>query len=125
MATFGELLAELRLDKRMTQKDLAGKLHVSVGTISNYENGVHLPDVAKLINLADIFEVTTDYLLGRCEYRFSPDVFSEPLVDEKTTGDFIKILRMLPAENKRALALIMGDMEFHVAVRQYGRRENT
>lgn len=125
MATFGELLAELRLDKRMIQKDLADKLHVSVGTISNYENGVHLPDVAKLINLADLFGVTTDYLLGRCEYRFSPDVFSEQLVDDKTIGDFIKALRELPTENRKALALIVGDMEFRATIRQYGRKEHT
>ena len=125
MATFGELLAELRLDKRMTQKDLAGKLHVSVGTISNYENGIYFPDIAKLISLADFFGVTTDYLLGRCEYRFSPDVFSEQLVDDKAIGDFIKTLRELPTESRKALALIVDDMEFHAAVRQYGRKEHT
>lgn len=125
MANLGELLAELRLDKRMTQKELANILHVTVGTISNYENGIHLPDVAKLINLADIFGVTTDYLLGRCESTFSPDVFSEQIVDDKTVGDFIRILRLLPPENRNALALIMADMEFHVTVRQYGKKENT
>lgn len=125
MADLGELLAELRLDKRMTQKELADILHVSVGTISNYENGVHLPDVAKLINLADIFGVTTDYLLGRCESTFSPDVFSEQIADDKTVGDFIRILRLLPPENRNALALIMSDMEFHATVRQYGKKENS
>ena len=48
MARFGELLAELRKDSGMTQKQLAERLHVSVGTVSNYENGVHLPDLEKL-----------------------------------------------------------------------------
>lgn len=125
MAEFGELLAELRLDRKMTQKDLANFLHVSVGTISNYEKGVHLPDIEKLINLADFFHVTTDYLLGRCTCTFSPDVFSEPIAGNKTVGDFINILRQLPSENQKALALIMSDMEFHIAVRQYSRKENT
>lgn len=63
MSNFGELLAELRLDRKMTQKDLAKMLFVSVGTISNYEKGVHFPDIEKLIDLADFFHVTTDYLL--------------------------------------------------------------
>ena len=124
MADFGELLTELRLDKKMTQKALAKVLHVSVGTISNYEKGVHYPDIDKLINLADFFQVTTDYLLGRCESRMSPDVFSEILVDHKTVGEFVKTFRQLPLENKRVLALIMGDMEFCTTIRQYGKREN-
>lgn len=43
MAEFGELLAELRKDRSMTQHELADVLHVSVGTISNYEKSVHFP----------------------------------------------------------------------------------
>lgn len=40
MAHLGELIAELRLDKGLTQKELGNILCVSSGTISNYENGV-------------------------------------------------------------------------------------
>ena len=65
MAHLGELIAELRQDKGLTQKELGDILCVSSGTISNYENGVHLPDVDKVIALANYFHVTTDYLLGR------------------------------------------------------------
>lgn len=124
MSKFGELLAELRLDRKMTQKDLAKMLFVSVGTISNYEKGVHFPDIEKLIDLADFFHVTTDYLLGRRESNLSPDVFSESVVGGKTVGDFITVLRQLPAENKKALALIINEMEFCMAVRQYDKRES-
>ena len=55
MAQFNELLVELRQDRKMTQEDLAKVLFVTSGTISNYENGVHLPDIEKLISLADFF----------------------------------------------------------------------
>lgn len=125
MASFGEMLAELRLDRKMTQKNLADILHVSVSTISNYERNVYFPEVEKLTNLADFFQVTVDYLLGRSEFNFLPDVFSEVIVNDKTVGDIIKIFRQLPEENKKALLLIMGDMEFHIAVNQYGKKENT
>lgn len=124
MASFGELLAELRLDKKMTQKDLADVLHVSVGTISNYERGVYYPEIEKLINLADFFQVTTDYLLGRCEYNFSPDIFSELITDDKTVGKVIQTLRKLPQEKRNALLLMMGDMEFRVDLDQYRKKEN-
>lgn len=123
MCRFGELLAELRKDKKLSQRDLGSILHVSVGTISNYETGVHFPDVEKLINLADYFGVTTDYLLGRCESTDSPDVFSEQVTANQTVGDFIRILRSLPAENKEALALIMRDMALCMAIGQYTQKE--
>lgn len=80
MAHLGELIAELRQDRGLTQKELGDILCVSSGTISNYENGVHLPDVDKVIALANYFHVTTDYLsvalhlisLSRCCSELSP-----------------------------------------------------
>lgn len=75
MATFGEILAELRQDRNLTQKDLAKYLHVSPGTVSNYENNIHLPDLEKILILANYFGVTTDYLLGRTPFSISPDLF--------------------------------------------------
>ena len=119
MSKFGELLAELRLDRKLTQRDLAHILHVTVGTISNYENDVHFPDVEKLIELADYFEVTTDYLLGRCESRISPDVFAEQITKDRTAGEILKLWRQLPSENKNALDVFLGDAEFRLTVRQH------
>ncbi len=80
MATFGELLQELRKDHRLSQKQLADVIAVTTGTVSNYENNQHLPDIEKLIMLADYFGVTTDYLLGRSISRLPPDIFEEQLV---------------------------------------------
>lgn len=65
MAQFGEILAELRQDRGLTQRELAKLFFVTPGTISNYEKGRHLPDAERLIKIADYFSVTTDYLLGR------------------------------------------------------------
>ena len=45
MAQLGDILAELRQERGLTQKELGQVLCVSTGTISNYENGVHLPDL--------------------------------------------------------------------------------
>lgn len=72
MAAFGDLLSELRRDKKMTQDDLAKVLFVSPGTISNYENNIHFPDVPKLIQMAKYFGVTTDYILGLSSCNLSP-----------------------------------------------------
>lgn len=119
MARFGKILSELRQDRGMTQKELAKVLYVSDGTISNYENGVHYPDVEKLMEIADFFGVTTDYLLGRCKNNLSPDVFSETLLGQGTTGDLIETIRSLDADQQQALTVILRDMQYRTALRQY------
>lgn len=111
MATFGELLAELRQDKGMTQKQLGKVLSVSTGTISNYENGVHYPDLEKLVVLADYFQVSTDYLLGRenaARSVHAPGI-KEPQ-DERVT-QFAHRFSRLPQDRQQILNIIMTDME--------------
>ena len=71
--TFGERLRELREERDVTQKALAEVLGVSPRMVSFYESGAHfLSDGEQLCRLADYFDVTTDYLLGRSALR-SPD----------------------------------------------------
>lgn len=116
MATLGEMLAELRELRNLTQRELAAVLNVSVGTISNYENGVHFPDIDRLCTIADYFHVTTDYLLGHCESSISPDVFSEPLAEGWTVGKCITAIQRLPANRREALLAVLSDMEFRATV---------
>ena len=63
MTKFGEILMQLRQEKHLSQAELGHIIYVSGGTISNYEKGVHYPDVEKLVRLADYFNVSIDYLL--------------------------------------------------------------
>lgn len=65
MPSFGETLKELRAKRSMSQPDLADVLGVSRVSISNYENDKAFPDYSALVKIADLFNVTTDYLLGR------------------------------------------------------------
>lgn len=107
----------------MTQEDLAKVLFVTSGTISNYENGVHLPDVEKLISLADFFDVTTDYLLGRCASRLSPDVLDKVVMEDRTVGDLLQDIHNLSPERKKALNVILNDMHFTTMIGQYNRKK--
>jgi transcriptional regulator with XRE-family HTH domain len=61
---FHERLRKLRDEKEIHQKEIAENLNVSVSTISKYEAGKNFPDVRKLMKLAEIFNVSADYLLG-------------------------------------------------------------
>lgn len=86
---FGHRLTNLREEKGIYQKELAAYLNVSIGTISNYENGVHYPDLSTLCQIADYFEVTTDYLLGRSSYRFNPNTLARPITKDFSVADFL------------------------------------
>lgn len=63
----GARLKALRKAKNLTQKELAEKINVTHVSISGYENGNRTPDTETLQALADFFNVSTDYLLGRDE----------------------------------------------------------
>lgn len=63
----GTLLCQLRKKNGITQCELAHRLHVHVTTIKNWEAGSCYPDAKNICALADIFHVSTDYLLGREE----------------------------------------------------------
>lgn len=58
-------LRELRTKSGLTQNELANKLGVSGQTILNWENGIYEPKINQLIQLADLFGVSIDYLVER------------------------------------------------------------
>lgn len=121
MAHLGELIAELRQDKGLTQKELGDILCVSSGTISNYENGVHLPDVDKVIALANYFHVTTDYLLGRTSSNLPVELLQQAITNEKTPCDVMASFAKLPANRQAALSLIISDMEVRQMIDTYSK----
>ncbi len=63
--SFGERLKQLREQKGLIQQDIADLLKVGRATIAGYETKGKQPDYEKLNKLADFFNVSIDYLLGR------------------------------------------------------------
>ena len=68
MNTFAAQLKSLRLEFDVSRAVLAEKLQVSVRLISYWESGQRECDFDTLIKIADLFAVSTDYLLGRKDY---------------------------------------------------------
>jgi transcriptional regulator with XRE-family HTH domain len=62
-------LKQLRKEKHITQIRLAIELGTNQNAISRYENETHEADYQTLIAIADYFNVSVDYLLGRTENR--------------------------------------------------------
>ncbi|MHA4128158.1 helix-turn-helix domain-containing protein [Bacillus cereus] len=81
MKTFGNILRELRKEKKITQKDLALTLKLSESTIGMYERNERQPDYDTLNRIANYFRVTTDFLLGRttnCQEHVPKDIIEDP-----------------------------------------------
>lgn len=65
-----ERIRELRLSRNMSQVDLAKRLSVSKQSVSNWENDNIQPSIEMLIKLANVFSVSTDYLLALDDRRY-------------------------------------------------------
>ena len=101
--TVGQRIGELRKGQKIRQKRTAELLDVSVSTVSNYEQGVHLPDYDRLIILSNEFHVSVDYLLGVTDVHARPEVLQEAYTDGLTNGQVLDMLRKLDPASREAL----------------------
>ncbi|QNU65781.1 helix-turn-helix transcriptional regulator [Ruminiclostridium herbifermentans] len=62
-------LRELREEKKLLQKDIANLLNITASAYGYYEQGKREPDTHTVKSLADFYNVSTDYLLGRTNNR--------------------------------------------------------
>ncbi len=67
MSEFCKRLREIRLEKGLKQREMADRLAITLRAYQYYEEGKHIPDLYGLLALADILEVSLDYLTGRSE----------------------------------------------------------
>lgn len=80
--TFGEKLQNLRQKAGMSQDTLAEKLNVSRQAVSRWERNETMPETEKVVALADLFGVTTDYLL-----RSRPEEAEKAATSAQSTGE--------------------------------------
>lgn len=64
---YGDRLKQLRNEKKLSQQELADKLGINRSTYARYETSATQPDYETLQKLADFFDVSIDYLLGRTD----------------------------------------------------------
>ncbi len=111
---FPEILKMLREKRGYSQKQLADVLHVSKNSISHYELDRCMPSIEVIVSIADIFDVSIDYLLGRSNTNLSKRLLEKPIDKNITAGnmlesilrldkdhrsDFIKLLRYIEKDN--------------------------
>ncbi|MFW5788183.1 MAG: cobalamin-dependent protein [Halanaerobiales bacterium] len=119
MPDFGSRLRKLRKEFNLRQKDLAADLGLAQTTIANYEKNARFPNQKILTQIADYFEVSLDYLVGRSQRRFLPDPFKMVEEDEDTT------LNLSPAAETYLKSLLEGDKEKALKIsKKIARKEN-
>ncbi|PRX24041.1 helix-turn-helix protein [Orenia metallireducens] len=106
--TLGERLRKLRKERNLTLADLSSHFHMRKSTFSNYENDYRKPNADLLEELADYFNVSVDYLLGRTNER-NPMEKLTALAPEGTlkllTAEELEFLRELAQDEQRQVLL--------------------
>lgn len=92
MSDFGELLKRLREGANLTQKQLGEKLHLSKSVIYYYEHSMRAPSADILMQIADVFHVSVDYLLGREKKEQTLDLSDLPNKDIEFVQAFVLFL---------------------------------
>jgi transcriptional regulator with XRE-family HTH domain len=95
MSDLGKRLKEARKKKKLTQIEAAKLLGISNGTLSGYERNYRDPDTKTLENMANLYGVSTDYLLGRSENKKSDWDSKLPELTEKEERDIAKQLEKI------------------------------
>lgn len=93
----GKKIKELREIKQITQEELAKYLGVAPQTVYKYEKEINEPDLKTTSKIAEYFNVTTDYLLGRTD---STDTLNESMQIAASMKDGLDISDMDDDEKK-------------------------
>jgi transcriptional regulator with XRE-family HTH domain len=100
----GQRIRKARKARGWNQAELAKRLQVSATTITRYESGERHPDPTTLKKLADLLEVSADYLLGRLEVMYHPDheaIRSLPQRAQESLEDYMEYLQQKYGENRK------------------------
>lgn len=122
---FADRLKELRENSKMTQEELAKVLGVGRPTIAGYETKGKQPSYEILSKLSEILHCTTDYLLGRSEYRIDssvtvseyivPDLISQEIIEELQNNEELKKIIVhlinLPEKDKATVYALINHLK--------------
>lgn len=98
MKILSERLKQLRLERDLIQDDIAKTLSSTRSTVGNWETGRADPDLETLVKIAELFDVSLDYLLGKSDVRKVNYVIDDFLIDlpeksRQSAKDYIDYLK--------------------------------
>lgn len=99
----------LREEKGISQQKLADMLNISQQAIFKYEKTANEPDISTLIRLAQIFDVSVDYLIGNTEIR---EPYNMQLPDTLSEQELmhLRLWRSLPHNIKNSIDVLISSI---------------
>ena len=96
--SLGKTIKLLREEKGIRQEDIGKLFNVSKSAVSQWENDIRTPDMDIIIKLADYFNTSTDYLLGRTD-----DPSPRPKIDTIAAHRTDDPMNELPEEARKSV----------------------
>jgi len=84
LENMGKRLKIIRIERDLSQEDVADKLHLSRQSISRWENGRGVPDIGSLLRLSELYETSVDGILQGDIYNKGKNLSAVPSKEKKT-----------------------------------------
>ena len=105
----GQRIKKLRKELKLNQQDVAEKLNISVAALSRYETGAFEPkSTALIVDLAFLYNVSTDYILGKSDAR-NPEVDFDKLDIGLSSKTYETLTPHQKKQSKRLITVIISD----------------
>ena len=102
------IITSLRIQHKMTQTQLEKALNLSRGLVSHYETGRNDLSIEVVVKYANYFNVSTDYILNRCDDETDYSVYIDNLIaDDLTIGKAIDLIQSMPKKEKQCFTMII------------------
>lgn len=99
----GKVLHDLRTDSDMSQCTLAEKVHLSSSMISAYERNHKTPSLETVIKFAEIFQVSTDFLLGLTDIKTMPALLKKEFASGRSYNDVLVMMASFTKDQRETL----------------------
>lgn len=103
MQDIAQRLRSLRELNKFTQKDIADILGTTQQTYCNYENNKYEIPIHHISKLANLYKVTSDYLIGLSSYKSLHPKLNSMFYKDITYGEYMEILSDLNNQNKKSI----------------------
>ena len=101
--SFNRILTLLRKERGITQKEAAANLGISQALLSHYEKGIRECGLDFVVKVADYYDVSCDYLLGRSPDRSGLTLSVDDIPDKDPSADNKFQGSVLPVLNKKLI----------------------
>lgn len=100
----GSIIADLRIQKGLSQKEFGKLFNLSDSAISHYETGRDMISIILLCQIADKFNISLDYLAGRLSVKAPYDMLNHKIDDDMTLAEIANCIDKFPKQQQKYIS---------------------